>query len=97
MTKPQLYYDMLKGVAKKLMALGPHGDWEERMNRDLMGTPHFKFMVSPLASTYYEANCVSYIFRLSLVAAGVPWWSGSAGWTVSRPREERLISASRRE
>jgi hypothetical protein len=46
MTKPQLQYDMLKGVAKKLMALRPHSGEEMWWDRSLTKTPQFNFMVS---------------------------------------------------
>jgi hypothetical protein len=50
MTKTQLQYDMLKGVAKKLMALRPYGEEERwwRWTRSLLETPPFNFMVSAL-------------------------------------------------
>jgi hypothetical protein len=57
MEKTKLQYDMLKGVARKLMALRPDNDWmrsghwyltlSQLMTGDrLMGTPHLNFMVS---------------------------------------------------
>ena len=52
--KPKLHYDLLKGVAKKLMALRS-SDVEGRRwrwNRTLVKSPQFKFMVSVHGSIY---------------------------------------------